>query len=394
VLSTYTATDRLMARVRRPLRSSFPRPGVAADTPNWVSNFEGADGLSLRWVKEGEEVENKPPKGVHGLVEAEYEMAASKAIPPAFVATIPNGRVVGEHGAVVTPDGKLLQDVSWPVGSLRSHMLGEHGRVPGGEDFFVDAGLPARRVKGTVAVLSTFVGRGYFHWLWDVLPRLALIQDSGIDLDDVDSFVVPGYFSGFQIETLSSLGIGRPRIISSLQDRHIEAETLLVSSLPRSKGVVPAWSAEFLRRAFPPSRPAGSDFPDRIYVVRRATDHGLLEGEDKLTLRLRDRGFGPVAMENFTLREKAWLLSRAEAVLGPSGAGLCNIVFCRPGTKVVEIRIQPYPVMEPWDIANRCSLEFYDVLPSGYGGTNKDMVTTGSVVDDDIFATLDLAGLY
>ena len=98
-------------------------------------------------------------------------------------------------------------------------------------------------------------------------------------------------------------------------------------------------------------------------------------------------------MENFTLREKAWLLSRAEAVLGPSGAGLCNIVFCQPGTKVIEIRVQPYPVMEPWDIANRCGLDFYDVLPIDYGGQQKSMVTSGAVAEDDIFATLDMAGL-
>jgi capsular polysaccharide biosynthesis protein len=272
-------------------------------------------------------------------------------------------------------------------------MLGDHGLIPGGDQFFVDAALPARAVRGTVAVISAFVGRGYFHWLWDVLPRLRLLKESGNSIDSIDSFVVPGYFSGFQIETLSALGIGRSRVISSLQDRNIEAERLLVPSLPRVTGFVPTWAVDFLREAFPPSQPAGHDFPRRIYIVRKATDHGILESEDRLTSRLKQRGFVPMAMENFTLREKAWLLGRAEAIIGPSGAGLCNIVFCQPGTKVLEIRVQPYPVMEPWDIANRCGLEFYDVLPVGYGTTDKAMVTTGRVEDDEIMATLDMAGL-
>jgi capsular polysaccharide biosynthesis protein len=272
-------------------------------------------------------------------------------------------------------------------------MLGDHGSIPGRDQFFVDAALPSRRIAGTTAVISAFVGRGYFHWLWDVLPRLGLLEESGNSIGSIDSFVVPGYFSGFQIETLSALGIGRSRVISSLKDRHIEAERLLVPSLPRVTGLVPTWAVEFLRTAFPPSQPSGKDFPRRIYIVRKATDHGILESEDRLTSRLKQRGFVPMAMENFTLREKAWLLGRAEAIIGPSGAGLCNIVFCQPGTKVVEIRVQPYPVMEPWDIANRCGLDFYDVLPVGYGQAEKAMVTTGQVEDDEIMATLDMAGL-
>lgn len=395
VLSSYTAADRWLAWTRRPLRSVFPRPVPLGATPAWIESWNAThdQAAGLIWVREREEVHNQAPRSLHGHVDDEYRWAESLVAPPAFVATIPNGRVVGEHGAVVTPDNRLLQDVSWPVGSLRSYMLGDHGEIPGGPEFFIDAALPARRIKGTVAVLSTFVGRGYFHWLWEVLPRLGLLEDAGVDLGEVDAFVVPGYFSGFQLETLTSLGIERSRVVSSLLDRHVVADRLLVPSLPRATGVIPTWAAEYLLRAFPPVKPAGDDFPTRIYIVRKATDHGLLEGEDELTARLRERGFVPMAMEKFTLREKAWLLGRAEAVLGPSGAGLCNIVFCRPGTKVVEIRVQPYPVMEPWDIANRCGLDFYDVLPVDYGRDQKSMVAKGAVSNEDVFATLDLAGL-
>jgi capsular polysaccharide biosynthesis protein len=134
-------------------------------------------------------------------------------------------------------------------------------------------------------------------------------------------------------------------------------------------------------------------------VVRKATDHGLLEGEEKLIGQLTRYGFQPLAMENYSLREKAWLLGRAEAIIGPSGGGLANVVFCSPGTKVIELRVQPVPVMEAWDIANRCKLDFYDVLPSGYGEGSTPatdqwgMVARGSVADADILATLELAGL-
>ncbi|HJQ95327.1 MAG TPA: glycosyltransferase family 61 protein [Acidimicrobiia bacterium] len=393
-LSAYTTADRWWARARRPRFVATPRPMPMASSAEWVASFEGAVGdPSFAVIGHPESIINQPPKSLHGSLDPEYERAHSGEIPAAFVLTVPRGRVVGEHGAIVTPDHRLLLDVSKPVGSLRSNMLGDHGTIPGRDEFFVDAALPSRHVAGSVAVISAFVGRGYFHWLWDVLPRLGLLEEAGNSLDSIDWFVVPGYFAGFQIETLSALGIERARVISSLQHRNVEAERLLVPSLPRATGLVPTWAVDYLRRAFPPSRPSGTEFPQRIYIVRKATDHGILESEDQLTSRLKKRGFVPMAMENFTLREKAWLLGRAEAIVGPSGAGLCNIVFCQPGTKIVEIRVQPYPVMEPWDIANRCGLDFYDVLPVGYGQSSKAMVTTGRVADDEIMATLDMAGL-
>jgi hypothetical protein len=327
-------------------------------------------------------------------------MAAEVAVPPAYVLTVPGGHAVGAHGAVVTPDHIVLQDVSWPVGTLRASLLGEQDEVPAGDEFWVDSVLPARRVRGTVAVLSGFFGRTYFHWLFDVLPRLGLLQDAGIDLDEVDSFIVPGYFSGFQIETLRSLGIGRGRIISSLKHRHIEADRLLVPSLPRRNGVVPTWVVEYLRRSFPPSEPQGTSFPTRIYITRKLTDHGLLEGEEHLVARLAEHGILPLQMERFTLREKAWLLGRAEAVIGASGAGLTNIVFCKPNTKVVELRVQPIPLLEPWDIANRCKLDFYDVLPVGYGIEELrppvdqwGLAASGTIEEQAIFSTLSMAGL-
>ena len=394
-----TVADRFAARIRRPFAKPLPRPTPEVDTGDWVAKTK-IEGVLLEYVQPSEVVENDLPRNVVGHIDHEYTLAARVEIPSAYVLTIPHGRVVGEHGAVVTPDHKLLLDVSWPVGTLRSCVLEDHDDVPDGEEFFTDAALPVRNVAGTVAVLSAFYGRTYFHWMWDVLPRLKLLEDAGINLDDVDAFVVPGYFSGFQIESLSALGIGRNRVLSSLKHRNIEAERLLVPSLPRRSGVVPKWAIDYLRNAFPPLEPAGGMHASRIYVTRKVTDHGLLDGEQKLVEELMRYGFQPLAMEDFTLREKAWLLGRAEAIVGPSGAGLANVLFCRPGTKVVELRVQPVPVMEAWDISNRCELEFFDVLPAGYGDpgqaplTDKwGMVARGSVHEADILRTLEFAGL-
>lgn len=125
-------------------------------------------GARIAWVQPGETVENPPPQSLSSM-EPEYQLAASMAVPPAFVVEIPNGRAIGEHGAVVTSDNKLLSDLSLPVGSLRDWLLRDGRDAPGGDEFFVDAALPAHSRYSAVAVLSAYwaaatsIGCGTFH---------------------------------------------------------------------------------------------------------------------------------------------------------------------------------------------------------------------------------------
>jgi hypothetical protein len=391
-LTGVRASGRLIRRLQSPRRPG-PTPSERVEsTPDWVRSWNalGTGVAECLPAHPGEVVENRLPRSLNEI-DWHYRAMSRVEVPASLVAVIPGGRAVGEHGVVVSPDNKILYDLSRPVGSIVPRLEGHYSEIPGGDEFWKDAALSPRRIKGTLAVLTAFHGRGYFHWMWDVLPRLAVLEQAGVDLGTIDRFLVPGYFAGYQIESLSAIGIGRDRVISSLADRHIVADTLVVPSLARAGGVVPSWSPPFIRRSFPPSPPAG-DTPRRIYVPRKATDHGLLAGEAELVERLVKLGFRSLPMEALTLNEKAWVLSHAEVLLGPGGAGLTNVAFCNPGTKVVELRVQPYPQLEAWDIGNRVGCEYFFVgSPQRQDGTWA--VATGQVRTEDILATLEMAGI-
>jgi hypothetical protein len=366
-------------------------PAVAFLTPQWVESWRAqGNNADLRYFGESEAIHNKPAVNVDGTLDRQYLGLTEVLSPAPFVAEIPSGRVVGEHGAVVTPDNLLLQDVSWPDWAFDSTWNSDPDLFPGAEDFFSDARLPIRHLRGTVALLTSYFGRGYFHWMFDVLPRLGLLEGTGYRRPEVDYFVVPMRFSGFQVETLESLGIPPTRLISSFHSRHIFADRLLAPSLTRPSYVVPTWVIDFIRSKFPPRKPHGT-FSSRIYIGRKSTDHGLTANEQDLLVRLQHLGFQVIAMEDYTLNEKAWLLQQAEMVIGPSGAGLNNVVFCNRGTKVIELRVRPYPTPETWDIANRCGLEFFEVLPENYvaNGRGRPM---GSVSVQSVLETLETAG--
>lgn len=95
------------------------------------------------------------------------------------------------------------------------------------------------------------------------------------------------------------------------------------------------WSDQrtaLLATALPP-RPR----PRRVFIVRDDAKRAFVNQLEILT-RLSELDFEPVAPERLSVEEQRELFSQAEIVIGVSGAGLANVIFCRSGTSVVEIQ--------------------------------------------------------
>ncbi|MBO9545863.1 glycosyltransferase 61 family protein [Caulobacter sp.] len=93
--------------------------------------------------------------------------------------------------------------------------------------------------------------------------------------------------------------------------------------------------------------------PKRIYVSRRGALKGELLNEAELEMALEARGFLVVRPQEWSIRDQIILFHRAELVVGATGVAMANVLFCRPGTKVVEI--QPDSLTGDWvrDLARR-----------------------------------------
>jgi capsular polysaccharide biosynthesis protein len=75
----------------------------------------------------------------------------------------------------------------------------------------------------------------------------------------------------------------------------------------------------------------------RIFITRRKTGARTLANETQLEFLLRAAGFETHAMEDYPLATQARLIREAEMVVATHGAGLANLLFARPGTRVIEI---------------------------------------------------------
>jgi capsular polysaccharide biosynthesis protein len=207
-----------------------------------------------------------------------------------------------------------------------------------------------RQTPHTVAVLTTGPNHNYYHWLIEALPRLDLYERSGIA---IDRFYAP-IRHRFQRETLSLLGISRDRIVPATCHAHLAPSRLVASSL---HGGISQVKTDFLFRRLTAHVAPWAGPALRIFIARRGPRS--IVNEREVLRALRPLGFERLRLEGMPLAEQIAVFSRAECVIGPHGAGLTNLAFCRPGTQVIEIGT-PY---RPWacfyEIAHHRELDYH-----------------------------------
>jgi capsular polysaccharide biosynthesis protein len=278
--------------------------------------------------------------------------------PNTFVICLPRGRVVGGRGSVIADDGKLLFDVSvdWSAGAhdAARHPLFRRKKLP-----------KAERLAGTSTVLATSESAGFFHWMTDALPRLNILRNaSPVPWEKMDHFLISDGIPASR-ESLSFLGIGEERLVVTRPESHFVCDWLVVPSLPGAPGNVPPWAIDFLRSQFLKSPAAARR--KRLYLTRAKASGRKILNEEEILPSLSRRGFLCVTLEEMSLSEQIALLSEAEAVVAPHGAGLTNLAWCAPNTKVLEIFSPLYVNLCYWAIASLTQADYNYLLGSAEG---------------------------
>jgi capsular polysaccharide biosynthesis protein len=221
--------------------------------------------------------------------------------------------------------------------------------------------------NGRVAVLSTDGADIFYHWLFQLLPRFELLRRAGIDPKTIDYFVVNDLTKTYQRESIQALGIDPRKIIESSKVRYLRAHQLVVPSIPIGGGCFRPWMCQFLRATFlsnhagRKARAAGR----RLYISRGLASYRRVLNEIDVVRLLRQHGFEAITLESLSMWQQAEIMTSCEAVVGPHGAGLSNIVFCEPGTKVIEIFSPELVTGFFWKLASQLNLEYYYILGKG-----------------------------
>ncbi len=147
--------------------------------------------------------------------------------------------------------------------------------------------------------------------------------------------------SPWQRNLLTGLGLNGDELLHHHLDRVYQVSSLATMRQSFRSLALAASDAEAFDEFAEQSIANGLKGPERIFISRlsktRDGGHRGLRNEEALIDALRPFGIVAVEPERYSIAEQAGLFRNAELVVGLGGAGMFNVAFCRPGTKVVDI---------------------------------------------------------
>ncbi len=253
-------------------------------------------------------------------------------IPAARTYFLRNARVIGNEGAVVSADNRVFAQFTYvdSPGGIDAHAIFRRRRFP-----------KPQRLNGWYATLCYPSAAAYFHWLVECLPRFALIEEHIAGLDGV---IVPANMEPSLKESLRHFGINEDRWVTQDVASHYSVEHLLVPAYCAGRNI-PNWVSAFLRSRLLDTAAAASR--RRIYVSRNDAGKRRVLNEAELMPILEKHKVEVIRARDLSLLEQAQAFDSAELVVGPHGAGLSNVLFCRSDASMLELlpssRVGPGP---------------------------------------------------
>lgn len=213
-------------------------------------------------------------------------------------------------------------------------------------------------VNGTAVLIHGGAGQpdpNYCHWILDWLPRLEIARASAATWDFV---IGHDLTTTFQIDSLEFVGARPDSFISMATNPVLRVECLLVPDTcfrmrhPLASGnpALLNWWRSLVVDQVGPIEPRG----ERLYLWRRGARRYVREERD-LRLLLERYGFRTLEPGDIAFRDQIEALRGANAVVGPHGAGLTNILFAPSECRVLEL------------FATRGGTKTYEVLAGALG---------------------------
>lgn len=338
----------------------MPVTSLSIGSPRKIAYVNNED-FEKTIVNEKVPVTEKPPGTIDKDVFFKFPPLYKRTQPQQYILKLQHARVWGNNGAILDSHDRFIADVSKEFGPAKFD--------PARHSVFNRIKLKKPvRFNGTIAVIASPGSNVYAHWFCDVLPRLVLLQKSGL-LEKVDKILLNYSQLDFQKESLAKMSIPKEKLLNCIDDInfHLIADTLYVPSYPNEHGTVNPWVCDEIKNIF-----GTSDLKEpnnksrRLYISRSKAKGRVVVNEDEIFNFLETEfGFTRLFTEDLSMPEKVRLFQHAECIVAPHGGGITNILFCKPGCKIVDI----FPPGDFdtffWSISNSNDLKYYYFFGKG-----------------------------
>ncbi|MDD4932605.1 MAG: glycosyltransferase family 61 protein [Methylacidiphilaceae bacterium] len=260
-------------------------------------------------------------------------------------------RVCTENGAILGRDDRLIAEVTPrdPWFDCNQHEVLLRLRLP----------RINRQAKRAACVYThPALAHNYGHWLFECVSKLGALKES-YGWESFDQIVVNRIDHPFQDESLRLAGIPREKMMELDHRLHLKAESLVASSyVAYASKETPKWVCDAVRRLILPEK-REAEPRRKIYLTRKHANRRKLIDEEEVVRLLGEYGFEEVVPEKLSLSEQAALFDESKWVIGLYGAALCNLVFCRPGSLLLELHVAIVPNCNYYkELAGTCAVRY------------------------------------
>lgn len=276
----------------------------------------------------------------------EYNVNYHSSVPskfkslPTFVSEFYNCKV-NSCPVLLTRDNQLISDFIWGLRSNTKHKPSKTHKLWSFWGESVDIKLPQVTENFNESNLYVWlpvdeycVGNPWHIWI-DVISKFRLVEKRWSTNFANYCFILAN--KSPYLEKICKALFPDVKIVVMPKGETWHFKHLIVPSLSNSDdGVIVPPLAQWLRhfKGLPKLKEIKPD--KKIVVLRPGATSRRITNSDELLLKLK--GWHTVSLETMSIEDQMRVFAESTHVLAAHGAGLTNLLWCNPGTKVIEIQ--------------------------------------------------------
>jgi len=242
-----------------------------------------------------------------------------------YLYSLDSGYIIGLLGLIYDRNKRAFIDESaklWVENLSTSHHMYQYKQ-------------PEAKFLPGVSLSCATIGAdgGFYHFLLEVLPKLYFCREI---LPNIDHILISGPSAEWKEKWLRHIGINLSSIVWINSDSHFKCNQLLFTNRLINNQHISNWGLNAVKSLLKID-PANfvSNKQNIIWITRKNVFTRTIAWEDELLEAFPN--IKKVDIRDFSVKDTIRLFGNASHVISAHGAGLCNIIMCRPGTKVLEL---------------------------------------------------------
>jgi hypothetical protein len=216
-----------------------------------------------------------------------------------------------------------------------------------------------KKIGVTLCLATTGAEDNYFTFSTKLLQRIGFALSLGFKIEDFDSFFINSTSKRFQKELLKLHGIPLSKVIEIEDNVFYQFEKLIVPSI----GLQNVYGNNYVKEkvlSFVNKTDPSVSKKRRIYLSRNDSKWMRVINESFIQPILDKYNIERVTFNNSSVVEQAEIMQSAELFISAHGAGMVNIIYCKPGTKIIELmnRNRINVVYHPYSIYQKLNYSY------------------------------------